>query len=188
MQIHEVTSSLVSGSMYDTDQWVAIDNQYDTNSASFKAELGEVKGYMLEGKVLPTGTIVGTTDTQTMTNKRLTTPKINDSVNCDITSEELNALHGATVSASTFQALGLAKIGGSGANDIPITGMYASSSHTHVEADITDLVPFTAEAFINELASGSAASVVVIKAMTGKLYDSTRFAALVAANWSGSAI
>ena len=47
-----------------------------------------------------TGAVVGTTNTQTLENKRLTTPKINENVNLTSTSTELNILDGATLSTT----------------------------------------------------------------------------------------
>lgn len=46
------------------------------------------------------GAVVGTTDTQTLTNKTLTTPKINEAVNLTATSTELNILDGATLTTT----------------------------------------------------------------------------------------
>ena len=47
-----------------------------------------------------TGEVVGTTKEQTLTLKRLTTPKINENVNLTATSTELNILDGATLSTT----------------------------------------------------------------------------------------
>jgi microcystin-dependent protein len=47
-----------------------------------------------------TGAVVGTTNTQTLENKRLTTPKINENVALTATSTELNVLDGITASTT----------------------------------------------------------------------------------------
>ncbi len=52
-----------------------------------------------------TGNVVGTTDTQTLTNKTLTSPKINEDVTLTATATELNILDGATVSAAELNIL-----------------------------------------------------------------------------------
>jgi microcystin-dependent protein len=47
-----------------------------------------------------TGAVVGTTNTQTLTNKTLTTPKINENVTLTATATELNVLDGITASTA----------------------------------------------------------------------------------------
>ena len=47
-----------------------------------------------------TGAVVGTTNEQTLTNKTLTTPKINEDVTLTATSTELNVLDGITASTA----------------------------------------------------------------------------------------
>jgi hypothetical protein len=52
-----------------------------------------------------TGDIVGTSDTQTLTNKTLTSPKINENVELTATATELNTLDGITASTAELNIL-----------------------------------------------------------------------------------
>ena len=52
-----------------------------------------------------TGAVVGTTNTQTLTNKTLTSPKINENVAVTATATELNILDGATLSTTELNYL-----------------------------------------------------------------------------------
>ena len=52
---------------------------------------------LLDGQHAPTGTIVGTTDIQTLIGKTLTSPKINEDVALTTTATELNNLHSKTL-------------------------------------------------------------------------------------------
>jgi microcystin-dependent protein len=52
-----------------------------------------------------TGAVVGTTNSQTLENKRLTTPKINENVTLTATSTELNVLDGITASTAELNIM-----------------------------------------------------------------------------------
>lgn len=52
-----------------------------------------------------TGAVVGTTNTQTLTNKTLTSPKINEDVALSATATELNILDGATLTTAELNTL-----------------------------------------------------------------------------------
>ena len=69
------------------------------------------------GKTVPTGSIVGTTDTQTLTNKTLTSPKINEDVAITSTSTEINALDGQMAAWTAFLPTWTNLSRGSGGND-----------------------------------------------------------------------
>lgn len=57
-------------------------------------------GAVISTKTVPTGNVVGVSDTQTLTNKTLTSPKLNEDVALTATSSELNQLDGVAVGGS----------------------------------------------------------------------------------------
>ena len=85
------------------------------------ATFNGVTGTILQdgGQAIPGSAIVGLTDTQTLTNKTLTSPKINDTTAITTTGTELNTLHGQlgawTSYTPTFAntTLGNGSVGGS---------------------------------------------------------------------------
>jgi hypothetical protein len=126
-----------------------------------------------------TGAVVGTTNTQTLTNKTLTSPKINENVALTATATELNILDGATLSTAELNYVDgvtsaiqtqldakLPKAGGtmSGAIEMgtnKITGLGAPTSandaatKTYVDGVITNLVDGAPDLLntLNELAA-----------------------------------
>jgi hypothetical protein len=83
-------------------------NTYDAYGAAATAQTNAestASGYVSTHAGLTTvhgvtGVIVGTTDTQTLTNKTLTSPKVNENVELTATATELNILDGATLSTT----------------------------------------------------------------------------------------
>ena len=71
---------------------VDFDNRLNANDISTHANANAAHG--------ATGEVVGTTNAQTLENKRLTTPKINENVTLTATSTELNVLDGITASTA----------------------------------------------------------------------------------------
>ena len=71
---------------------IDFDNRLNENDISTHANANAAHG--------ATGAVVGTTNIQTLTNKTLTTPKINEDVTLTATSTELNVLDGITASTA----------------------------------------------------------------------------------------
>ena len=77
----------------------------DIKLSQMKAVIGEANKFILRdndgivvaGLVVPSGDVVGTSDSQILTNKTLTSPKVNENVALTSTSTELNQLHSVSV-------------------------------------------------------------------------------------------
>jgi hypothetical protein len=90
-----------------------VDGWYDANGAASSAQSAAestASGYVSTHAGLTethgaTGAVVGTTNTQTLTNKRLTSPKINEDVELSATATELNVLDGITSSTAELNIL-----------------------------------------------------------------------------------
>jgi Phage tail repeat like len=96
-----------------------------------------------------TGNVVGTSDTQTLTNKTLTSPKINGSVDLTATSTEINILSGTTVTATELNYVHNV----TSAIQTQLDGKSAVG-HTHTASNITDFNEAAQDAVGNILGSG----------------------------------
>jgi len=96
-----------------------------------------------------TGNVVGTSDTQTLTNKTLTSPKINQDVVLTATSTEINILSGTTVTATELNYV-------HNVTSAIQTQLDAKSAtgHTHTAANITDFNEAAQDAVGGILGSG----------------------------------
>jgi hypothetical protein len=81
-----------------------------------------------------TGNIVGTSDTQTLTNKTLTSPKINEDVAVTATATELNYVDGVTSAIQTQIDSKLALAGGTMTGLLTLSGAPTSSLHAATKA------------------------------------------------------
>jgi hypothetical protein len=113
-----------------------------------------------------TGAVVGTTNTQTLTNKTLTSPKINEDVVLTATATELNYVDGVTSSVQTQLDAKLPKSGGT------MTGAIAmGTSKITGLGTPTDATDAATKAYVDSAAQGIdwKASVRVATTATGTL-------------------
>ena len=113
-----------------------------------------------------TGAVVGTTNTQTLTNKTLTSPKINEDVVLTATATELNYVDGVTSSVQTQLDAKLPKSGGT------MTGAIAMGTNKITGLGTpTDATDAATKAYVDSAAQGIdwKASVRVATTATGTL-------------------
>jgi hypothetical protein len=113
-----------------------------------------------------TGAVVGTTNTQTLTNKTLTSPKINEDVVLTATATELNYVDGVTSSVQTQLDAKLALAGGT------MTGAIAMGTNKITGLGTpTDATDAATKAYVDSAAQGIdwKASVRVATTATGTL-------------------
>ena len=101
-----------------------------------------------------TGDIVGTSDTQTLTNKTLTSPKINEDVVLSATATELNTLDGITASTAELNILDGATLSTTELN-------YVDGVTSAIQTQLNDKAPlasptFTGTATVDDLEIGGA--------------------------------
>jgi hypothetical protein len=85
-----------------SDSWTSSENIDIATGKTFKINNANVlTSTQVLGKSVPSGDIVGTSDTQTLTGKTLTSPKINEDVAITATSTEINYTDGVTSAIQT---------------------------------------------------------------------------------------
>jgi len=179
-RISELTAATVVDESNDSVVVVDVSDKTQATSGTTKKATPKV---LRGGKDLPSGDFVGTSDTQTLTNKTLTSPKLNEDVAITSTATELNSLvdevflgYGGGVNDDTTEinAFLTANAGKSvriPAGDYLITGTIEILANTTVYASGARIFDTTTHRTLLEMGSGCQLYGLEIEGVGNTSYD-----------------